>query len=105
MMRVALAAKLLLAYTDIMSVDVKNVVKLKVPLSVLLAEKPMNVQDILNLAPGSVIQFTKHYEGPLQLLANGQIIGSGVAVKVNEKFGLQVKDMGRPEETIKSLGS
>ena len=25
--------------------------------------------------------------------------------KVNEKFGLQVKDMGRPEDTIKNLGS
>ena len=87
-----------------MSVDVKNILKIQVPLSVLLAEKTLPVREILELAPGTVIQFEKNYESPLHLLANGKVVGSGVAVKVNEKFGLQVKEMGSAEATISALG-
>ena len=84
--------------------DVKQVLKLDVPLSVLLAEKTMSVDEIVSLAPGAVINFDKQYEEALGLLANGKTIGSGVAVKVNENFGIQIKEMGSREETIKALG-
>ncbi|MCA8939092.1 MAG: FliM/FliN family flagellar motor switch protein [Planctomycetes bacterium] len=86
------------------TVDINNILSIQMPLSVLLAEKKMSVQEILELAPGSVIQFAKNHEAPLHLMANRKIIGSGVAVKVNENFGLQIKDMGRHEDTINALG-
>ncbi len=86
-----------------MAVDVRNILKIKVHLSVLLAQKMMNVEEILDLSPGTVLQFNKNYEAPLELLANGHRIGKGVAVKVNEKFGLQVKEIGPQEETIQAL--
>ncbi|NUQ33716.1 MAG: FliM/FliN family flagellar motor switch protein [Planctomycetaceae bacterium] len=85
-------------------VDVKHVLKLDVPIAVLLAEKTMNVEDIVDLAPGTVITFDKQYEEPLDLLANGRKIGSGVAVKVNENFGIQIKEMKPREDTIRALG-
>lgn len=87
------------------SIAIENILKIEVPLSVLLAEKYMSVHEILELAPGSVITFDKNYEGSLFLLANGKKISSGVAVKVNEKFGLQVKEIGSQENTISALGS
>lgn len=86
------------------TIAIDNVMKIQVPLSVLLSEKYMAVHEILDLAPGSVITFDKNYESTLQLLANGQEIATGVAVKVNEKFGLQVKEIGSREETINALG-
>jgi flagellar motor switch protein FliN/FliY len=88
-----------------MAMDVKSILKVEVPMSVLLAQKLMNVEEILALSPGSVIQFNKNYESNLHLLANGKPVGLGVAVKVNEKFGLQVKEMGHVATTINALGS
>jgi len=85
------------------SINIQNILRIEVPLQVLLAQKNMNVDEILSLAPGSVITFTKNYEAPLHLLANGKPIGSGVAVKVGEKFGMQVREMGRMSETILAL--
>ena len=86
-----------------MTIDLKHILKLDVPLTVLLAEKTMSVEDIIGLAPGAVITFEKQYEESLSLLANGKHIGEGVAVKVNENFGLQIKEMGSAEDTIKAL--
>lgn len=85
-------------------VDVQHVLKLEVPIAVLLAEKTMNVEDIVELAPGTVITFDKQYEQSLDLLANGRKIGTGVAVKVNENFGIQIKEMKPREDTIRALG-
>lgn len=85
------------------SINLQNILAIEVPLQVLLAQKNMNVDDILSLAPGSVITFTKNHEAPLHLLANGKAIGSGVAVKVGEKFGLQIRSMGRISDTILAL--
>jgi len=86
-----------------MAVDLRNILKIEVPLGVLLAQKFMSVDDILDLSPGSIIQFNKHYEGPLHLLANGRFVGKGEAVKVNEKFGLQVKEMSSREEQLNAM--
>lgn len=86
-----------------MPVDLKNILQIEIPLQVLLAQKNMSVDEILDLAPGSVIQFNKNYESPLHLLANGRYIGLGEAVKVNEKFGLQVKEMSSREDQINAM--
>ena len=88
-----------------MAITLASVLKIEVPLSVMLASKAISVEDILELAPGSVIQFEKNYEAPLHLLANGKVIGEGVAVKVNEKFGMQIKQMGTSADTLNALKS
>jgi flagellar motor switch protein FliN/FliY len=85
------------------SINIANILKIEVPLAVLLAQKLMSVEDILALAPGSVVQFSKSHEAPLHLLANGKVIGAGVAVKVGEKFGLQVRDVGARPDMIAAL--
>lgn len=85
------------------SIDVRNILKIEVPLAVLLAQKSMSLDDIIALAPGSVITFNKNHEAQLHLLANGKPIGAGVAVKVGENFGLQVREVGRMNETILAL--
>lgn len=87
-----------------MTIELKQILKIEVPLSVLLAEKKMSVDEIVDLAPGTVITFDKQYEAPLDLMANGRKIGTGVAVKVNENFGIQIKEMKPREDTIRALG-
>ncbi len=70
--------------------------KLEVPIIVRLAERIMRVSEVLDLAPGSIIELPKSAESELDLLVNNRPVGVGVAVKVGENFGLRVTHMGDP---------
>jgi flagellar motor switch protein FliN/FliY len=70
--------------------------KLEVPIIVRLAERTMRVSEVLDLAPGSIIELPKSAESELDLLVNNRPVGVGVAVKVGENFGLRVTHVGDP---------
>ena len=71
---------------------------------VVLAEKTATLEEVLSLSTGSVIVFGKHHTDPLDLLVANRRIGAGRAVKLGERFGLQVREIGTPEETLEKLG-
>lgn len=83
--------------------DILRILGIEIPLMVQLAEKPMAMREVLNLAPGSVIEFETPCESLLPLHANGQTIALGRAVKVNEHFGLQVAEVARPDQRVQAL--
>jgi flagellar motor switch protein FliN/FliY len=84
---------------------VKRILKLRVPVVVRLAERPMPLKEIIKIAPGTILEFDRTVDAELDLLANNQPIGSGVAVKVNEHFGLRVSHVGNLRHRIRSLAS
>ncbi|MCC6573686.1 MAG: FliM/FliN family flagellar motor switch protein [Planctomycetes bacterium] len=83
--------------------DIPRILGIEIPLKVQLVERTMVMREVLNFAPGSVIEFETPCEAPLQLHANGQVIALGRAVKVNEHFGLQVAEVAQPAEKIQAL--
>jgi flagellar motor switch protein FliN/FliY len=84
--------------------DVNRILNIEVPIIVQLSERTMPLSDILDLTPGSIIEFTKPSDGELELKVNNKIIGSGQAVKVGENFGLRVARIGSLRERIQALG-
>lgn len=82
---------------------VQRLLKMKVPLIVRLAEQKMPLQEILKLMPGTILEFSRRCDAELDLLANNHQIGTGVAVKVDEHFGLRVTYIGDLKERITSL--
>jgi flagellar motor switch protein FliN/FliY len=87
-----------------LSPEVRRILKVAVPVIVKLADKRLSLGDIIDISPGSIIEFAKSAEQPLELLVNNQSIGRGIAVKVGEKFGLRIDQILPREETIRSLG-
>ncbi len=83
----------------------RRILRLEVPVIVKVAEKQLPLGDVINLSPGSIIEFSRSSEQPLQLQVNNKIIGSGAAVKVGEKFGLRINRIAPVTETIRLLGS
>jgi flagellar motor switch/type III secretory pathway protein FliN len=81
----------------------RSLLKIGVPLRVVLAEKKQSLAAILELGPGSIIQFTKSCEDLLELHVENQIVAQGEAVKVGDKFGLRITSMVLPEERFLSL--
>jgi flagellar motor switch protein FliN/FliY len=78
---------------------------LDVPLevSVELGRTRMTVQDLLQLAPGSVVELDKVAGEALDILVNGRLVARGEAVVVNDKFGIRITDIVSPQERIQRL--
>jgi len=72
-------------------------------LSVVLAEKSATLEEVLSLCVGSVIVFKKHSSELLDLLVSNRRIGAGKTVKFGEHFGLHLREVGTPEETLAKL--
>ena len=53
---------------------------------------------IMELGPGSILQFEKSCDEHLRLEVAGRDIAEGEAVKIGDKFGLRVSSIILPEE-------
>lgn len=71
--------------------------QISVPVMVSLASKKQPVSKIVELVPGSIIQFNKPCDEMLDLEVAGQRIAQGECVKVGEKFGLRVTVIPAPK--------
>jgi flagellar motor switch/type III secretory pathway protein FliN len=81
----------------------RNLLRISVPVTVTLAEKRQSVSRIVELGPGSIIQFDKSCDELLDLEVGGHKIGVGEAVKVGDKFGLRLTLLTVPEERLLPL--
>ena len=76
----------------------RSLLRIKVPVVVTLAEKRQKLSRIIELGPGSIIQFDKSCEKMLDLEIGNQAVASGEAVKFGDKFGLRITAMVLPDE-------
>lgn len=84
--------------------NLDRILSIELPLVVLLARKRMKLEEILRLVPGAVLEFEKSVTDSLELLVNDQVIARGDTVKVGEHFGLQIREIAAPRETIRAMG-
>jgi flagellar motor switch/type III secretory pathway protein FliN len=84
---------------------VQRILRLRVPLMVVLAERKMPLREILRMSTGSIIEFSKPFDEELELLANNRSIAFGMAVKVGENFGLRIGHVADVKTRIGALGS
>lgn len=84
--------------------ELARILQLEVPLIVKLAERKLNLSEVMRLGTGAIIEFSKSSEEPLELLVNNKVIGLGEAVKVGENFGLRIKQIGDVKQIVEALG-
>jgi flagellar motor switch protein FliN/FliY len=83
----------------------RNLLRVEVPVMVTLARKRQPIQSILEIVPGSLIQFNKSCDEMLDLEINGHPAAVGECVKVGDKFGLRITSMTVPVEKVVALKS
>lgn len=76
----------------------RSLLKISVPVRVVLATKKESVQDVVELASGTIIKFSKPCDDSLALYVGDQQVAEGEAVKVGDKFGFRVTAMSMPQE-------
>ena len=53
----------------------------------------MSVRDLLQLAPGAIVELDRLAGEPLDVLVNGVRIARGEVVVVDDKFGIRLTDV------------
>ncbi len=76
----------------------RSLLRIKVPVVVTLADKRQPLRKVVELGPGSIIQFDKSCEEMLELKVGDHPVATGEAVKVGDKFGLRITSMILPDE-------
>jgi flagellar motor switch protein FliN len=87
-----------------MPADLKAILALEVPLIVEIGSRNMTVKEVMNLAPGAILELPKLANEELEILVNNKPIGMGNAVKVGENFGVRVSYVGDLSDRIHALG-
>jgi len=62
------------------------------------------VRDLLQLAPGAIVELNRLATEPLDVLVNGVRIARGELVVVDEKFGIRLTDVVSPAERMEQVG-
>jgi flagellar motor switch protein FliN/FliY len=81
----------------------RSLLRIKVPVVVTLAQKKQPLSRILELGPGSLIQFDKSCDAMLNLEVAARSVAVGEAVKVGDKFGLRISSITLPDERFVPL--
>ncbi|NIP71596.1 MAG: flagellar motor switch protein FliN [Gammaproteobacteria bacterium] len=68
-------------------------------LSVEIGQTSMSVRDILALNVGRVVEFTKVVGEPMDITISGRLMARGEIVVVNERYGVRISEVTRPDET------
>lgn len=79
------------ATSSVESINRTMALSMRIPFIVVLAAKKMRLQNIQELAPGSIIEFRKLSGENLDIHAGNTKIGEGEVVIVNQHFGIQIR--------------
>jgi flagellar motor switch protein FliN/FliY len=71
-----------------------------VTLSLEVGRIQMTVRELLQLAPGAIVELKRLATEPLDVLVNGVRIARGELVVVDEKFGIRLTDVVSPAERM-----
>lgn len=87
------------------AVQLARVLRLRLSVTVVIAEKEVPLGEVLSLGPGRVIEFDRPSGEALRILVGEKVIGKGDVVKVGENFGVVVREIGAVRERVEQLGS
>ena len=73
-----------------------------VPLIVIveIGRTVMEVQNVLNLKKGSMVVFEKIVGEPMDIVVGDQLMARGEIVVVNERYGVRISEVTRPDEKV-----
>lgn len=74
-------------------------------LSVEIGQTQLSVREILGLQIGRVVEFNKVVGEPMDITVSGRLMARGEIVVVNERYGVRISEVTRPDESAQlSIG-
>ena len=76
---------------------------IRIPVSAEVGRAQMTLDEILSLAPGSIVPLDKRAEEPVDMRVNGKLVARGEVVLVDDVYGLRITQIVDPGGRIESL--
>ena len=73
-----------------------------VPLLIIaeIGRTQISVQKVLNLKKGNLVEFNKIVGEPMDVVVGSRLMARGEIVVVNERYGVRISEVTRPDEKI-----
>jgi flagellar motor switch protein FliN/FliY len=84
--------------------DLNLLLDIPLNISVELGRASLLLQDVLDLAPGSVVELDKAAGEPVDVLVNGRLVARGEVVVIEDNFGIRITEIVSPQERVHRLG-
>ena len=68
-----------------------------------LGRTRMEIKEVLQLGPGSVVELDKQAGEPVDILVNDRVIARGEVVVVDDRFGVRITEVLSPADRVTSL--
>lgn len=81
--------------------DMGIVMDIALPVSIELGRTSMLIRDIVNLAPGSIVELDKLSGEPVDVFINGRMFAKGEVVVVDENFAVRLTEMISPTQNMR----
>ena len=83
--------------------DLDFILDIPLEVTVELGRTRMLINDLLQLAQGSVVELTKYAGQTMDLLANQKLVARGEVVVVKDRYALRITEIVSPIERIEKL--
>ena len=97
------SSKIDVSSNDEKGIDLNFLLKMPLTMTFEVGRAKMNVNDLLSLGQGSVLELHRLVGENLDLFINGKLIAQGEVVVSEEKFGAKITEIIPPEERIKKM--
>jgi len=74
------------------------VMDMELPMMVRFGSTGMLLRDLLKLTAGSVIEFNRSPENPIEILVNRRIVARGSAIVVEGNYGVRISEIAPTRE-------
>ena len=79
------------------------VLNIPVDVSLELGRATVDLQSLIELSQGSVIELNRLVDEPVDVLVNGKLVAKAEVVVVDNKFGARITDVVSPEKRVENL--
>ncbi len=69
------------------------IMDIPVEISVEIGRTRMPISELIRLTPGSVVELERLAGEPLDVLANGRLVGRGEVVVMNDRYGMRLTEV------------
>ena len=66
---------------------------MELPVTVRFGSTRMLLRDLLKLADGSIVEFDRSQENPVEILVNGRVVARGSAIVVEGNYGVRISEI------------
>ena len=83
--------------------NLELLMEVELPVMLRFGSRRATLREVLELAPGGILELDREIQEPVDLLLNERVIARGDVVVVDGNYGLHITEVASPEQRTTSL--